>query len=121
MNFSNIKKSNPILQKKKLFRERNLFSCFKQNFHDERNVIVSSFFTCALFYRALDSISEHGGWENLQHEEYEFGDEYSDEYRRNGNGLYDNHVHMDDCEVFECGVATLGRKVIGAVRKFGDR
>ena len=84
-------------------------------------MIVSSFFSCALFYRALDSISEHGGWENLQHEEYEFGDEYSDEYKRNGNGLYDNNVHMDDCEVFECGVASLGRKVIGAVRNFGDR
>lgn len=71
--------------------------------------------------RALESISDNGGWENLQHEEYDVGEEYSDEYRRNGNGLYNNHVHMDDCEVFECGVATLGRKVIGAVRKFGDR
>ena len=46
---------------------------------------------------------------------------FSPQNRRNGNNFYDNNVHLDDCEVFECGVATLGRKVIGAVRKFGDR
>ena len=100
---------------------REIFSRALYFVGDERNVIVSSFFSCLLFYRALESISENGGWENIQDEEYDVGEDYRDEYRRNGNGLYNNHVHMDDCEVFECGVATLGRKVIGAVRKFGDR
>jgi hypothetical protein len=77
--------------------------------------------------RALRSISENGGWENLPNNVYddaEAVEEYKDleaEYRRNGNEYFDNNVHMDDCEVFECSVATFGRKVIGAVRKFGDR
>ena len=94
-------------------------------FDVERNVIVSLCFTC--IFRALRSISENGGWENLPNNVYddaEAVEEYKDleaEYRRNGNEYFDNNVHMDDCEVFECSVATFGRKVIGAVRKFGDR
>ena len=78
----------------------------------------------ASFYRALNSISENGEWENLQHDDGDVGEEYRDlneEYRRNRPEFFDNYAHMDDCEVFECGVATFGRKVVGAVRKFGNR
>jgi len=77
--------------------------------------------------RALNSISQNGGWQNLPDSVYddvqqaEYRD-LNDGYRQNGNQqFFDNNEHWDDCEVFECGVATLGRKVIGAVRKFGDR
>ncbi len=32
----------------------------------------------------------------------------------------DNHLlSMDDCEVFECGVASLGRKAYGFIRRLG--
>lgn len=74
--------------------------------------------------RALKSISENGEWENLQHDDGDVEEEYRDlneEYRRNRPEFFDNYAHMDDCEVFECGVATFGRKVVGAVRKFGNR
>ena len=80
-----------------------------------------------IIYRALNSISQNGGWQNLPDSVYddvqqaEYRD-LKDGYRQNGNQqFFDNNEHWDDCEVFECGVATLGRKVIGAVRKFGDR
>ena len=81
-----------------------------------------------MYFRALRSISENGGWEVLNTralEDEENAEEYKDltnEYRRNGNEFnYDSDVHMEDCEVFQCSVASFGRKVIGAVRRFGER
>ena len=50
-------------------------------------------------------------------------DEYDDEYdineeRGNGDAYYDNNLHVEDCEVFQCSVASLGRKAYGLVKRF---
>ena len=77
-----------------------------------------------LDFRALRSISEDGGWETLPDSLYEDETgEYKDlnDERAIGEKYFNDQVHMDDCEVFQCSVASLGRKAYGLVRKFGDR
>ena len=66
-----------------------------------------------LLFRALRSISENGGWETLSDKvDDDDTGEYKDlnEERAVGDEYFNTQVHMDDCEVFQCSVASLGRQ-----------
>lgn len=77
------------------------------------------FFCFSAIERATIRYQTNNRDELLGHLWSEYGQSRAARAFDSSDSLSNHLLSMDDCEVFECGVASLGRKAYGVMRRLG--